>query len=490
MPAHVVGRAILLRNLVLWSIALLGDQVLAQMSPGPLSKAHHDLEGPLQCAKCHVFGARKTATPLPRLPPGDCPSPDGDARLSRLASRKEPGSNDCARCHSEHNGQHHRLVRWPVPKEKLDHAKAGWKLEGKHAQLKCTECHTAKYIDPQDRAVLKRHDLNTTFAGLETSCIACHRDVHAGQLSRRCTDCHSQDSWKNPPGFSHEKTRYPLTGLHANVECAKCHRPGPAAVSTAIQYKNFTFLITAPRVTGTLTAAASAAIARAAMLPVAGSRFFRPTDSITARPTIRCSANTRQWPARTAIRRKTSRLRSRSPGVSIAMRISTVDNSTAAPMGAIASLVTSRPVEARPFHGCGPCQTAYPLLGKHAEVTCVKCHLPRGKDTLYRVPFAKCTACHQDGHKGQFATARHNNRCEDCHNASAWKPALYTLASHNQTTFALKGAHVAVPMLRLQYRRSRHRDRLSSRRRPIAPNATRIRMDNWLSPRAAKAAIR
>lgn len=27
------------------------------MSPGPLSKAHRDLEGPLQCAKHHVFGS-------------------------------------------------------------------------------------------------------------------------------------------------------------------------------------------------------------------------------------------------------------------------------------------------------------------------------------------------------------------------------------------------------------------------------------------------
>jgi len=90
-------------------------------------------------------------------------------------------------------------------------------------------------------------------------------------------------------------------------------------------------------------------------------------------------------------------------------------------------------------------RTAYPLLGKHAGVTCAKCHLPKGKDTVYRVPFAACTTCHQDTHKGQFATARHNNRCEDCHNASAWKPAIYTVVTHNQTNFALKGAHAAVP---------------------------------------------
>ncbi len=121
--------------------------MFAQISPGPLSKAHRDLEGPLACARCHVFGAGS-----PQLRCMEC----HQEIARRLAENRGyhaaqvkagSGSNDCARCHSEHNGLNHRLVRWPVPKEKLDHAQAGWKLEGKHAQLKCAECHTAKYID-------------------------------------------------------------------------------------------------------------------------------------------------------------------------------------------------------------------------------------------------------------------------------------------------------------------------------------------------------
>src|ERR1035437_3973323 len=177
------------------------------MSPGPLSKAHHDLDGPLQCAKCHVFGAGS-----PQLRCLDC----HQEIAIRLAEKRGyhaaqvktgSGNNDCARCHSEHNGLNHQIVRWPVPKEKFDHLQAGWKLEGKHAQLKCAECHTAKYIDPRDRAALKRRELEKTFAGLETSCTACHRDVHVGQLKGACTDCHSQDTWKKPPGFAHDKSR-------------------------------------------------------------------------------------------------------------------------------------------------------------------------------------------------------------------------------------------------------------------------------------------
>ena len=181
--------------------------MVAQMSPGPLSKAHHDLEGPLQCAKCHVFGAG-----TPQLRCLDCHQ-EIARRLAEKrgyhAAQVKPGSgsNDCARCHSEHNGLNHRLVRWPVPKEKFDHAQG--RMEARRESTRSSSAPSAtprNTSTPQDRAVLKRHDLNTTFAGLEPSCTACHRDVHAGQLSARCTDCHSQDTWKNPPGFSHERT--------------------------------------------------------------------------------------------------------------------------------------------------------------------------------------------------------------------------------------------------------------------------------------------
>ncbi len=89
--------------------------------------------------------------------------------------------------------------------------------------------------------------------------------------------------------------------------------------------------------------------------------------------------------------------------------------------------------------------TAYPLTGKHAVVGCAKCHAPRGKQTAYHVAFAACTTCHQDAHRGQFAAKPHNSRCEDCHDVAGWKPANFSLAAHQKTGFALKGAHVAVP---------------------------------------------
>ena len=47
-----------------------------------------------------------------------------------------------------------------------------------------------------------------------------------GALAIPCENCHTFTSWKpirNIPEFDHDKTRYPLRGLHEKVECRQCH---------------------------------------------------------------------------------------------------------------------------------------------------------------------------------------------------------------------------------------------------------------------------
>jgi hypothetical protein len=88
--------------------------------------------------------------------------------------------------------------------------------------------------------------------------------------------------------------------------------------------------------------------------------------------------------------------------------------------------------------------SAYPLQAKHATVECAKCHTPKGKDTLYRVKFARCLDCHQDEHQMQFAAAPYGNRCEQCHTLNGFRPSTYTLAKHKEARFVLTGGHLAV----------------------------------------------
>src|SRR2546425_326637 len=74
----------------------------------------------------------------------------------------------------------------------------------------------------------------------------------------------------------------------------------------------------------------------------------------------------------------------------------------------------------------------------------LKCHLPAGSATRYKITFARCTDCHPDPHKGQFAAAPHLNKCESCHTVQGFQPSTFTLAQHQSTRFPLAGGHVAV----------------------------------------------
>jgi hypothetical protein len=47
-----------------------------------------------------------------------------------------------------------------------------------------------------------------------------------GPLNLPCENCHTSTSWKpirSIPEFDHDKTRYPLRGMHEKVQCVQCH---------------------------------------------------------------------------------------------------------------------------------------------------------------------------------------------------------------------------------------------------------------------------
>src|SRR2546425_3237611 len=74
----------------------------------------------------------------------------------------------------------------------------------------------------------------------------------------------------------------------------------------------------------------------------------------------------------------------------------------------------------------------------------LKCHLPAGSATRYKITFARCRDCHPAPHTGQFAAAPHLHKCESCHTVQGFQPSTFTLAQHQSTRFPLAGGHVAV----------------------------------------------
>jgi len=88
----------------------------------------------------------------------------------------------------------------------FDHDRTGFPLHGAHAQTTCGGCHIGA-------------------TPLQTTCAGCHRDPHQGRQGKACEECHTAVAWSDTNTLEqHRRTRMPLTGRHATVECAACHK--------------------------------------------------------------------------------------------------------------------------------------------------------------------------------------------------------------------------------------------------------------------------
>ena len=335
-------------------------------SPGPLSKAHANLEGLTNCTKCHVAGSK--------LSPDTCLKcheelKDRIAHKRGFHGRLAPAEQSCNKCHHEHQGRDFKLVDWGKEGEKgFDHARTGFALKGKHAQVSCEKCHEERPVsDAAVRAL--REKGRKTFLGAPAQCSSCHFDEHRGQLGTSCAKCHNETSWKPAPGFSHAKTDFPLLGKHARVECAKCHQSltdARAQKAGPLKPRSATFLTFKPVAHGSCTDCHK--------------------DPHEGRLGANCTS------------------------------CHTVDD--------------WREVRgtsgARAFHE----KTRYPLRGAHLEVKCKSCHgpFPGIKAVFKGMRFAQCTDCHVDAHVGQLGIPAPS--CEKCHSISSFRPASFDAAKH------------------------------------------------------------
>ncbi len=196
---------------LLWFLATLSGWtltpvVLAQgiesiLAPGKLIQPHAKWEN--DCAQCHVKFDRKAQDGLCM----SCHKDIGADVRAKTGFHGRIKPQACNTCHTDHKGRNAQIVS--LDKKQFDHKQTDFALRGKHQQVECEKCHGAgkKYRDaPAD-------------------CIACHRkdDAHKGALGAKCADCHTESSWKETR-FDHDKTRFALTGKHADVKCASCHR--------------------------------------------------------------------------------------------------------------------------------------------------------------------------------------------------------------------------------------------------------------------------
>ena len=350
------------------------------LSPGPLAKAHADLEGLTNCTQCHVKGGQVSGERCL-----DCHKElkDRVAKKQGFHGRLAPAQLSCSQCHHEHQGRDFQLLDWPPGGEKaFDHRKTGYPLEGKHARLDCAQCHVKKLIvDGSVRTLLAQQPARSTFLGLGMQCAQCHFDEHRGQLHGACSTCHTLHGWKPAPGFSHAKTDFPLKGKHASVACLKCHT----------------------KRTDTESHRGAAVVPRSEVF-----ERFRPVAHGSCAD---CHKDPHE-----------GRLGADCMGCHIESSWMEVKGASGA----------------RAFHE----KTRYPLRGAHAEVACTSCHGPSpGVPARFKgLRFDTCTACHVDAHLTQLGSPP--QACDGCHDIQRFLPARYDPATHRK--YPLDGAHAVV----------------------------------------------
>ncbi len=119
----------------------------------------------------------------------------------------------CQTCHAEGHGplgaacedcHASELATWNAARAAVDHAETGFRLERRHQAVGCAGCHPVGEGRPA------------------AVCLSCHDDVHSGQLSTVCSDCHQPDRWRLAR-FDHDRTGWPLRGRHFVTACIDCH---------------------------------------------------------------------------------------------------------------------------------------------------------------------------------------------------------------------------------------------------------------------------
>ena len=422
------------------ALVLSSAPVRAQISPGPLSAPHASLSGPTQCSSCHKVGLGTAA-----LKCQECHTEIAQELTQTKGLHGKFANNEqCAQCHSEHNGRDFPLIHW-VPSEKdFDHNQTGYPLQGKHAGLTCNQCHSAAHVVGPNRGLIKMQDLNRTFLGLSEDCGSCHEDVHKGQLGQNCLQCHNFVDWKGAKNFDHSKSRYPLSGDHAHVACEKCHtaaEPGGEPRFRGIPFKSCTDC----------------------HADIHHGAFAKPCEICHTTNGWKQAGKESQF----------DHSKTKYPLLGKHAQVDCLKCHDGGNFKRPVAFVKCTDCHTTDPHGgqfagrkeqgeCAECHTVqgwkpslfdvkmhastrYRLDGKHAGVPCDKCHVPAGTATRYKIRFAKCQDCHKDTHEGQFAGPPYGNRCEKCHTLAGFKPSTYTIAQHQSTRFPLREAHLAVP---------------------------------------------
>ena len=415
---------------LLWCSFFFTNTILfAQISPGDLSTAHAHLEGLTNCTKCHVLGEHETTSKCL-----DCHREIKalvDQNKGYHASVEAKGKK-CAQCHGEHFDRDFKIVRFE--QDQFKHDLAGFKLEGKHAIIKCAECHKAELIAKK----VSQKKQAGTFLGMGTECTSCHEDVHQNTLSHNCSSCHNQDAFKPATGFDHSKTEFALIGKHRETACTKCH-----AVST-LNGKDFQQF-----------AGLEFAACTSCHEDVHDNKFgndcrkchnefsFKQVNTATT-----LNHNHTDYPLQGKHLEVNCKSCHKSGTYTRALKFQRcTDCHIDYHKGQLAKNGVSTDCEAcHSVNGFSSTsfsierhnQEQFTLEGAHVATPCFACH-KTGEKWNFSIPNNRCVDCHKSIHENVLDKKYiPDSDCKACHNNDSWKQVSF---DHNTTNFKLLGKH-------------------------------------------------
>lgn len=178
-----------------WSPASLDGQHFAHLTTTGFSLTLHKTDysnQPLSCATCHT----KDLHVLEVQTCIDCHSQHDSVFMS---DHQQQFGTDCMTCHDGVD----RLSNY-------DHQNF-FILDGKHAELQCTDCHT-----------------DNVYRGTPTECYQCHEEpeIHADVFGQKCSYCHTTDVWSPATLRQHNfPVNHGSDDQSLQLTCDACHGP-------------------------------------------------------------------------------------------------------------------------------------------------------------------------------------------------------------------------------------------------------------------------
>jgi hypothetical protein len=432
-------------------LLLLNVALLAQLSPGDLHQSHAHLEGLQNCTKCHAAGAQISLQNCL-----SCHNLLSERIQNGKGLHARPEFENCVQCHSDHHGRDFKMIYWKDGQENFDHSLTGYRLEGKHSEIKCRDCHKPANIPDPKPLLAQKKKLSRTFLGLDQSCLSCHTDEHRGQLSKDCLTCHTFKDWKPAEKFNHDKAKFKLTGSHKTVKCESCHpsvRLAEAADSpmftkfVGIKFANCFDCHNDPH-NGRLGKSCQKCHSTAGWEKILESANFN--HDLTRFPLRGLHRNV----ACESCHKPEKSRRGLAFANCTDCHADFHKGQFAKRAGGIAceNCHTVEGFSPAKFTIADHAKSDFPLEGAHRAVPCIACHAGdvggkrssrRSMLRINRFTFKStaCADCHKDPHFWEVEKFTATKGCQACHKVDSWRNIKF---DHLQTGFALNGKHVAV----------------------------------------------